>query len=134
MAHYAFLDKNNIVTEVIVGVDENELIEGVRPEDWYGNFRGQTCIRTSYNTLGGVHLNGGTPLRKNFAGIGYIFDAGFGAFIAPQPYPSWKLNYTTYLWEAPVPEPEITETNWWKWSEYNKEWIAMDKGTCPVIY
>jgi hypothetical protein len=136
MAHYAFLDKNNVVTEVITGVDENELIEGVSPEIWYGNFRGQTCKRTSYNTIGGVHKDGGTPFRKNFAGVGYIYDADFDAFIAPQPYPSWKLNYTTYSWESPIPEPEANETTWWKWSEYNKEWIAMDRttGTCPIHF
>jgi hypothetical protein len=134
MAHYAFLDKNNIVTEVITGVDENELIEGVSPETWYGNFRGQTCKRTSYNTIAAAHLNGGTPFRKNYAGVGYVYDEDFDAFIAPQPYPSWKLNYTTYSWEAPVPEPDVTEDTWWKWSEYNKEWIAMDRNTCPIVY
>jgi hypothetical protein len=73
MAHYAFLDENNIVTEVIVGVDESELIEGLNPETWYGNFRGQTCKRTSYNG----------NIRYNFAGIGYTYDPIDDAFIAP---------------------------------------------------
>ena len=75
MAHYAFLNENNIVTEVIVGIDETELIEGLDPEIWYGNFRGQTCKRTSYNG----------NIRKNFAGIGYTYDEELDAFIAPTP-------------------------------------------------
>ena len=75
MAHYAFLNDSNIVTEVIVGIDETQLIEGVDPETWYGNFRGQTCKRTSYN---------GT-IRYNYAGIGYTYDPIDDAFIAPMP-------------------------------------------------
>lgn len=75
MAHYAFLDKNNIVTEVIPGKDETELIDGLTPEEWYGNFRGQTCIRTSYN---------GT-IRYNYAAVGYTYDPIDDAFIAPMP-------------------------------------------------
>ena len=75
MAHYAFLDESNIVTEVIVGIDENELIEGKSPEEWYGEFRGQTCIRTSYNS----------QIRFNFAGIGFSYDPIDDAFIAPMP-------------------------------------------------
>ena len=72
MAHYAFLDSNNIVTEVIVGKNEGE--DGIDWEQWYGEFRGQTCKRTSYSTLGGIHSNGGTPFRKNYAGFGYTYD------------------------------------------------------------
>lgn len=75
MAHYAFLNENNIVTEVIVGIDETELIEGLDPETWYGNFRGQTCKRTSYNN----------NIRFNYAGIGYTYDPIDDAFIAPMP-------------------------------------------------
>jgi len=75
MAHYAFLDDSNIVTEVIVGIDETELIEGKSPEDWYGEFRGQTCIRTSYNA----------KIRSNFAAVGYTYDPIDDAFIAPMP-------------------------------------------------
>jgi hypothetical protein len=75
MAHYAFLDENNIVTEVITGIDETELIEGLDPEAWYGNFRGQTCKRTSYNN----------KIRYNYAGIGYTYDPIDDAFIAPMP-------------------------------------------------
>jgi hypothetical protein len=122
MAHYVFLDENNIVTEVIVGIDETELIEGLDPETWYGNFRGQTCKRTSYNTIGGVHTLGGTPLNKNYAGIGYLFD-GVG-FYAPQPYPSWILNEDTYLWQAPVVMPE--GGNLYAWDEETTSWVEVE--------
>ena len=116
MAHYAFLDNNNVVTEVITGIDETETIEGLDPETWYGNFRNQVCKRTSYNS----------NIRANFAGVSYSYDPDFDVFIAPQPYPSWKLNYTNYQWEAPVAMPEHIEYHVWKWSEINKEWISVN--------
>lgn len=75
MAHYAFLDENNYVTEVIVGKDETELIDGLTPEEWYGNFRGQKCVRTSYSS----------SIRFNYAGIGYSYDPIDDAFIPPYP-------------------------------------------------
>jgi hypothetical protein len=119
MAHYAFLDENNIVTEVIVGKDENE--EGVDWEVHYGNFRGQPCKRTSYNTHGGVHSGGGTPYRKNYAGIGYTYDAGRDAFIPPKPFASWLLDEETCLWNAPVPYPD--DGNRYQWDENSLSWI-----------
>jgi hypothetical protein len=91
MAHYAFLDKNNIVTEVIPGVDETELIEGLDTETWYGNFRGQVCKRTSYNA----------NIRKNYAGIGDIYDATRDAFIAPEPENATGFNEDTCQWIVP---------------------------------
>lgn len=121
MAHYTFLDENNIVTEVIVGVDENELIEGKTPEVWYGEFRGQRCLRTSYNTQGGQHLYGGTPFRKNYAGIGYSYSDDLDAFITPKPYASWLLNEDTCLWEAPIPYPG-EGTDIYTWNEENQTW------------
>ena len=120
MAHYAFLDENNIVTEVIVGKNEGE--EGIDWEVHYGNFRGQTCKRTSYNTSGGVHNGGGTPYRKNYAGIGYTYDEGRDAFIPPKPYPSWLLDEATCLWEAPVPMPE--DDGLYRWDEATGEWVV----------
>jgi hypothetical protein len=93
MAHYAFLDENNVVTEVIVGIDETELIEGLDPETWYGNFRGQTCKRTSYNN----------NIRKNYAGIGHYFDEVRDAFIPPKPncHPDLvTLDEETCLWNC----------------------------------
>jgi len=95
MAHYAFLDENNIVTEVIVGVDETDLIEGLDTETWYANFRGQTCKRTSYNNR----------IRKNYAGIGYTYDAVRNAFIAPEPDNAIGFDENTCRWI--VPELEL---------------------------
>ena len=96
MAHYAFLDNNNIVTEVIVGRDENDAINY---EVVYGNFRGQTCKRTSYNTYGNAHSDSGTPFRGNYAGIGYTYDETNDVFIAPKPGDDYTLNTTTWIWE-----------------------------------
>ena len=109
MAHYAFLN-NNIVTEVIVGIDETELIEGLDPETWYGNFRGQPCVRTSYN---------GT-IRKQYAGIGYTYDANADVFVAPQPFASWTLN-SNHDWQPPTPKPEGN----YVWFEPNQVWIEI---------
>jgi len=123
MAHYAFLDENNIVTEVIVGIDETELIDGFNPETWYGNFRGQTCKRTSYNTKGNVHVEGETPFRKNYAGVGFTYDDERDAFIPPQPFNSWLLNEETCLWEAPVPYP--TDDKEYQWDEDALNWVEI---------
>jgi hypothetical protein len=113
MAHYAFLDENNVVTEVITGIDETELIEGLDTETWYGNFRGQTCKRTSYNN----------NIRKQYAGIGFSYDPVADVFIAPQPYPSWSLD-ADYNWQAPIPRP--TEGMWY-WNEAEQVWVNANK-------
>ena len=123
MAHYAFLDADNVVTEVITGIDETELIEGLLPETWYGNFRGQVCKRTSYNTSGGVNRTGGTPLRQNYAGIGYTYDTVRDAFIAPKPFASWVLDEATCRWTAPVAMP--SEGGPWAWDEGTESWVAV---------
>jgi hypothetical protein len=94
MAHYAFLDKNNIVTEIIVGIDETETIEGLDPETWYGNFRGQVCKRTSYNG----------NIRFNYAGIGHTYDSVRDAFIAPEPEGNLGFDEATCQWIMPVRE------------------------------
>jgi hypothetical protein len=122
MAHYAFLDKNNIVTEVIVGKEENE--DGIDWEQWYGNFRGQTCKRTSYNTQGGKHIAGGTPYRANYAGIGYTYDEQRDVFIPPKPFPSWVLDDDTCLWCAPLPYPEGDKM--YTWSEDDQVWLEIE--------
>jgi len=122
MAHYAFLDKNNIVTEVIVGKNEGE--ENINWEQHYSNFRGQVCKRTSYNTVGGVHNNGGTPFRKNYAGIGYTYDQQRDAFIGPKPYNSWVLNESTCNWDAPVARPQ--DENMYKWNEEILNWELIN--------
>ena len=115
MAHYAFLGADNVVTEVITGIDETELIEGLLPETWYGNFRGQVCKRTSYNN----------NIRYNYAGIGYTYDAARDAFIAPKPYPSWILDETTCLWEAPIPMPVPNNPPLYIWDEATVSWVAV---------
>ena len=120
MAHYAFLDESSIVTAVIVGKNEGE--EGTDWEVHYGNFCGQVCKRTSYNTSGGVHSGGGTPYRKNYAGVGYTYDTGRDAFIPPTPYPSWLLDEATCQWEAPVPMPE--DGGLYRWDEAAGKWVA----------
>jgi len=124
MAHYAFLDENNIVTEVIVGNDENnteELPEGFTSwEQWYGDFRGQTCKRTSYNTAANEHKLGGTPFRGNFAGIGWTYDSTRDAFISPQPYDSWVLDEDDLGWYPPVSYPD--DDNLYIWNESSQSW------------
>lgn len=97
MAHYAFLNENNIVIEVIVGKDEGE--DGIDWEQYYGEFRGVKCKRTSYNTTAGVHKNGGSPLRKNYAGIGYFYDEALDAFIPPKPGDNYTLDVSTCTWK-----------------------------------
>ena len=120
MAHYAFLDENNIVTEVIVGKDESNF----NWEQQYGSFRGQLCKRTSYNTHGGVHSSNGTPLRKNFAGIGMTYDEDRDAFIPPKPFNSWILNEDTCLWNAPVAMP--IDDNKYFWNEQTLSWDIVE--------
>jgi len=113
MAHYAFLDENNIVTEVIVGIYETELIEGLDPETWYSNFRGQTCKRTSYNG----------NIRKNYAGVGFTYDAVNDVFIALQPYPSWVLD-SDFNWQAPTLMPT---DGMWYWNEAEQVWMDANE-------
>jgi hypothetical protein len=110
MAHYAFLDEKNVVIEVIVGIDETELIEGLDPEIWYSNLKGLVCKRTSYNG----------KIRKNYAGIGYTYDEVLDSFIAPQPYPSWKLDKRNAQWKAPVAYP--TDGLFYLWDESELAW------------
>lgn len=115
MAHYAFLDKDNIVTEVIVGIDENELIEGKNTETWYGEFRNQKCVRTSYNSR----------IRKNYAGIGFTYNETLDAFIPPKPFNSWSLNEETCNWEAPKNNP--SDGKIYYWDEEDQNWILRSE-------
>ena len=122
MAHYAFLDENNMVTYVMTGKDEGE-----GDHDWeefYGNELGQRCKRTSYNTQGGQHLSGGTPFRKNYAGYGYYYDEERDAFIPPKAYPSWVLNEDTCRWDAPVARP--TDGKEYFWDESLVNWVEIE--------
>jgi hypothetical protein len=110
MAHYAFLDENNIVTEVIVGRNETEVVNDISDwETYYGNFRGQVCKRTSY------HGN----IRKQFAGIGFTYLLDADVFITPKPYPSWSLD-SNHDWQAPIAKPNTDGL--WQWHEDTQEW------------
>jgi hypothetical protein len=119
LAHFAKLDENNIVTFVTVGRQEDDGKEAelcARTGDVYK--------QTSYNTHGGVHALGGTPLRKNYAGIGYTYDSGRDAFIPPKPYASWLLNETTCLWDAPVAYPDDGKR--YSWDEATTSWVEVE--------
>ena len=111
MAHYAFLNEENIVTEVITGIHETELIEGLDTEIWYGNFRGQVCKRTSYNG----------NIRGIYAGIGFTYNETEDIFITPQPYPSW-IREGSY-WNAPIPRP--TDGKFYEWDEATTSWVEV---------
>lgn len=111
MAHYAFLNKNNIVTEVIVGIDETKKIEGLDPETWYGNFRNQKCLRTSYNG----------NIRGKYAGIGDTYNKEEDIFVAPQPYPSWTREGS--FWIAPKPYP--SDDKFYHWDEDSLAWVEI---------
>lgn len=127
MAHFAKVE-NGIVTQVIVA-EQDFINTGAvgNPADW---------VQTSYNTRGGQHANGGTPLRKNYAGIGYVYDAVRDAFYAPQPYPSWILDEATCYWNAPTPAPANvlpTETQpgtFYRWDEPTLSWVGE---TVPAL-
>ena len=112
--HFAKIE-NNIVTRVIVAEAEFfDTFVDSSPGEW---------LQTSYNTYGGVHLNGDTPLRKNYAGVGYTYDSVRDAFIAPKPYPSWTLVEDTCLWEAPVAMP--TDDKMYTWDEDTTSWVEV---------
>jgi hypothetical protein len=117
MAHYAELDENNIVLQVIVGVDEP--LDG---EAIYQQETGRVWKKTSYNTHGNQHLLGGTPFRKNYAGVGYTYDPDRDAFIPPKNYPSWTLDEETCNWFPPVPRPN--DGNFYIWVEEARQWIT----------
>ena len=115
MAHFAQLDENKIVTKVLV-IEQNVIDTGLFGEP-------SSFVQTSYNTHGGVHILGGTPLRKNYAGIGYTYDSGRDAFIPPKPYNSWALNETTCLWNAPIAMP--TDDKQYSWVEDTLSWVEV---------
>jgi hypothetical protein len=124
MSHFAKVDENNIVTQVIVA-EQDFINTGAvgDPRSW---------VQTSYNTSAGVHRNGGTPLRYNYAGIGYLYHPDADAFSPPQPYASWVLNTTTYLWDPPVPMPNDGKIYFW--NEDAQAWqdiAAMDPAQIP---
>ena len=111
MDYYAFLDENNVVTEVILGKAQNS--ENTDWEQWYGEFRGQVCKRSRTDGF-----------RKNYAGVGYTYDAIRDAFIPQQPFPSWVLNEDTCLWDPPVPFP--TDGQRYYWDEATTSWVVNE--------
>ena len=114
MAHYAFLDENNIVTQVITGRDEWEVVGKIKDwEAYYGATNGVVCKRTSYNG----------NIRKNYAGIGFTYDEDRDAFIPPKPYESWVLDEETCRWEAPTPYPD--DGVMYQWDEETTDWVAV---------
>jgi hypothetical protein len=120
MSHFAKVE-NGIVTQVNV-IDQEVVDTGLfgDPALW---------VQTSYNTYGGRHCLGGTPLRKNYASIGYTYDSIRDAFYAPQPFPSWLLNEDTCIWEAPVAMPESVEEKYYTWDEETTAWIENSIAT-----
>ena len=122
MAHYAFLDENNIVVEVIVGRDETDTT--LDWEQHYSEVKGLVCKRTSYNTSGNIHLLGRPPFRKNYASIGFYYDQEKDAFIPPKPFNSWILNNQTCLWEPPINKPD--DGNDYEWDEQNVNWKIIE--------
>ena len=125
MAHFAKLDSNNVVVFVTTGRDEDDGKEVELSET-----TGDVYKQTSYNTIGGVHILGGTPFRKNYAGVGYTYDFNRDAFIPPKPFASWVLNETTCLWESPIPIPSDMRTGNppknYTWDEVTTNWIEVE--------
>ena len=123
MSHFAKVE-NGIVTQVIV-VEQEVLNTGLfgEPSLW---------VQTSYNTLGGKHAFGATPLRKNYAGVGFTYDSERDAFIPPSPFNSWLLNEDSCLWEAPTPMPTDNELLY-SWDEETLSWIGTEKPPTPTV-
>lgn len=133
MAHYAWLDKKNIVVHIMPGRDEDVEVDDISDwEDHYSKISGYKVLRTSYNTHGGIHYDNATgepsgdqskSFRGNYAGIGYKYYEDLDAFVPPQPYASWNLNEKTYTWTAPVPYPEDGLVH--DWDEETLSWISQ---------
>ena len=125
MAHYALLNSDNVVEEVITGVDEtNELPEGVSSwEEAYTNVTGKTAKRTSYNTQNNAHNLSGSLFRGNYAGPGYTYDTENDVFIPPQPFASWTLDTSIWNWVAPVAKP--SDGKYYYWVDSTQEWVQL---------
>jgi len=123
MAHFAKIDENNIVVQVVV-TDDDKPNEGL---DWLQDRLPGNWVKTSYQTRGGKHLEGGTPLRGNYAGVGYSYDSNLDAFIPPKDYESWVLDEEIFDWVAPVPYPEDGKS--YRWSEEEITWVEVSTET-----
>jgi len=131
MAHFAQLNAKNVVERVLV-INDNDATTEEEGVTFIHGLVGsnETWKQTSYNTRGGVHINGGTPFRKNFAGIGYKYDADKDAFIPPQKFSSWTLNETTCLWEPPIAKPDDGNQYYWDEEAYQADntegWVLIE--------
>jgi len=125
MSHFAEIDKDGNVLRVVVGSD-NDKNEGY---DWLVENLGGNWVKTSYNTIAGEHKLGGTPLRKNFAGVGYKYDKDRDAFLPPKPYENWTLNETTCTWDAPVTKPEsnLEDGEFYEWDVDKNDWVKIKR-------
>jgi hypothetical protein len=138
MAHYAFLDENNVVTEVITGRNEDEVANGISDwESYYGELRGQVCKRTSYNSYRNTYLDPMTgevtdkpAFRGNYASIGYTYDSDLDAFIPPSPFSSWLFDPSVMDWVAPTPPP--TDGSDYMWDEETLTWVVYPLPAMPV--
>lgn len=131
MAHFARLDENNVVTAVVV-VSNDVATDEQTGIDFLRNLfqTNDKFAQTSYNTIGGTHILGGTPFRMNYAHIGATYDEGRDAFLIPQPYPSWVLNEDTCLWNAPIEKPTDGNNNY-DWDEENQQWVEITVTEVP---
>jgi hypothetical protein len=131
MAHFAKINENNIVIEVLA-IDNNNApdeitgIAFIESLGFTGNWK-----QTSYNTRGNINLNNGIAFRKNYAGVGFTYDEQRDAFIPPSPFPSWVLDEDTCLWQAPTTRPKATETTVWKWDEPSVSWVEIPRPVLP---
>ena len=122
MSHFAKVVNGKVVEVIVAEADFFDTFVDTTPGKW---------IQTSYNTFGGQHKLGGTPLRKNYAGIGWNYDKTADAFYPPKPYDSWTLNTTTYLWDPPTSYPN--DGRIYEWDEENKDWKDMAPGTATPV-
>jgi hypothetical protein len=121
MAHYALLDENNVVVNVLVGRNEDEVVDEIIDwEEYYGNFHNMKCKRTSYNTHLGQHRFDGTPFRKNYAQVGGTYDEERDAFIPIKYFESWIFDEDTCAWKAPIPQPD--NDHYYRWNEETLSW------------
>ena len=134
MAHYAYVDENNVVTSIIVGPDQGTEPEGISSWEDYFTAKGKgVCLRTSYNTYGNQNTEGGIPFRGNYAQLGGTYDAQRDVFIHVKPYNSWILDESTFLWKPPVPIPQDHETTQYVWNEDSVSWVTIQRLTFYLI-
>jgi hypothetical protein len=133
MAHYAFIDENNIVTQVITGRDELDIVNSISDwEEFYSKEFGLMCKRTSYNTVEGGHLVGGVPFRKNYAGLGYSYNEELDAFIPPKIYDSWVFDNEKCIWVPPLEHPNDGKVYFW--FEESESWVAIESNDPPETW